>query len=160
MQALEDDIQLDEELRKRNVFRRQMAVTAAAAPSAVEDDSSTSSSSSASSPAPSTCVSRPSTAKSPRPPPIDVSDFTPPHVDPPMLSDLNNIQGNLGTGSLGDPTAGVKCKHENKEWYQDVGTGIGSSMDVASSPVHPANFMDDNGNQVWPLTQFFSVSFL
>ena len=31
MQALEDDIQLDEELRKRNVFRRQMAVTAAAA---------------------------------------------------------------------------------------------------------------------------------
>ena len=31
MQALEDDIQLDEELKKRNVFRRQMAVTAAAA---------------------------------------------------------------------------------------------------------------------------------
>ena len=50
MQALEDDIQLDEELRKRNVFRRQMAVTAAAAPSADDDDSSTSSSSSTSSP--------------------------------------------------------------------------------------------------------------
>ena len=58
-----------------------------------------------------------------RPPPIDVSDFTPPHVDPSM-ADLNIIQGNLGTGSLEDTAAGVSCKHENKEWYQDVGTGM------------------------------------
>ena len=39
MQALEDDIQLDEELRKRNVFRRQMAITAAAAPSGLATNS-------------------------------------------------------------------------------------------------------------------------
>ena len=124
--ALEDDIQLDEELRKRNIFRRQVATTAS--------PSSTSSSSAPSAPsssAPSTCVSRPSTAAG-RSPRIDIADFCPEpsHDDDQDVMEAADRALDLADVAVQEAAAAVVEAYSSRE----VGTAIGSSMDMQSPP--------------------------